>query len=311
MTLIALIVCLALEIFWPHVEEYRRLGWFGQYIGWLRGHFGQKGWWNGAFGVVIVLLVPLLVTGIVQSVLASVWLGLFELIFGIAVLSYCLRFQPLERMVDVYCDAKEAEDESQAQLSVTEIIGESSVAGDGVINDVVRAVLVQSNDRLFSVLFWFFLLGPLGALLCRLSFWLGYESSDQENDFANAARRLQGILSWVPARLLAAGYAVTGSFEGAVHAWREYTFSLSGRDLNSQEQAENFTEVSNQILHQTGMGALRASSLPLDESKTEEQDDDEQLSGCAKIRSAHGLILRTMVAWGLVVALVTLAGWAS
>lgn len=306
MTLIALIVCLSLEIFWPQVEEYRRLDRFGQYTAWLQGRFGQEGWWNGAVGVVMVLLVPLLAAGIIQSVLASVWLGLFELVFGIAVLSYCLRFQPLDRMVDTYCDAKEVEDESQAELSIAEVNGKTSFTDE----DVTRTILVQSNERLFSVLFWFFLLGPLGALLCRLSFWLGYESSDQDNDFANAARRLQGILSWAPARLLAAGYAVTGSFEDAVHAWRECTFSSSERNLDGQEEAESFTEVSNKILYQTGMGALRE-SFSEGESPEGENQITEDKSGCAQIHSAHGLVLRTIVAWGMVVALVTLAGWVS
>jgi membrane protein required for beta-lactamase induction len=306
MTLIALIICLVLEIFWPQVEEYRRLDWFGQYTVWLQGRFGHEGWWNGAAGVVMVLLAPLLAAGIIQSVLASVWLGLFELVFGIFVLTYCLRFQPLDRIVELYCDAKEAEDESQAELSIAEVTGKTSATDE----DVTRTILVQSNERLFSVLFWFFLLGPLGALLCRLSFWLGYESSNQENDFADTARRLQGILSWAPARLLAAGYVITGSFEDAVHAWRECTFSSSERNLDGQEEAESFTEVSNQILYQTGMGALRESIIEGESPESENHNNGDE-SGCAQIQSAHGLVLRTIVAWGMVVALVTLAGWVS
>lgn len=305
MTLIALIICFLLEIFWSSANEYRRYDWFGQYVGWLQARFGRFPWWNGDVGVVSVLLVPLLIAGFIQSLLADVWLGLFELVFGIAVLLYCLRFQALDRMVDEYCDAKEADDEVRAQSVAAKIISQPSSS-----DDVMNAVLIQSNDRLFSVLFWFFLLGPLGALLYRLSFWLSYESSTQEEYFVSSAHRLSGILEWIPARLLVVGYAVTGSFEDAVHAWREYTLVSDEKDLNGQEQTKDFTEVSNQILCQAGLGALRVSSSQVDQTLTEE-DEEKYKSDCTLIRAAHSLVLRTVVAWGLVIALITLAGWAS
>lgn len=303
MTLIALLACLALEMFWQRADEYRRLDWFSQYTNWLLGRQGKASWWDGVAGVVAVLLVPMLVVGTIQSVLACVWLGLLELIFGIVVLVYCLHFQSLDRLVDEYCDARDVEDEARAQSVAAELIGEPSIS-DG---DVVKAVLTQSNERLFSVLLWFVLLGPLGALLCRLSYWLGYERADsvegsqegQEPDFTDAARRLSGILSWAPARLLAVGYAVTGSFEDAVHAWRE----------SPQRTDEDFTEANSQILHQTGLGALRASSLLADQPQTQTERGDEESSGCTLIQAAHGLVLRAIVAWAIVVALVTLAGW--
>lgn len=301
MTLIALLACLALEMFWEKADEYRRHDWFTQYTGWLLGRLKKVSWWDGAAGVVVVLLAPMLIVGIIQSVLACVWLGLFELIFGIAVLIYCLRFQSLDRLVDEYCDARGTEDEVRIESVAIELTGEPSVSND----DVVKAVLVQSNERLFSVLFWFILLGPLGAMLCRLSYWLSHESygvvesdqGEQQSGFIDAARRLSGILLWVPARLLAIGYAVTGSFEDAVHAWRE----------SNQGMDENFIESTNQILYQTGLGALRASSLPVDQSQAE--GDGEKTPDYTLIRAAHGLVLRVIMAWAIVVALVTLAGW--
>lgn len=296
MTLIALLICLAIEMFWQRVDEYRHQDWFAQYAGWLLGRPEKASWWNGAAGVIAVLLAPLLIVGTFQSVLAYVWLGLLELIFGIFVLVYCLRFQVLDRLVEEYCDARDAEDETVIQTVAMELTGGSSISDD----EVVEAILVQSNERLFSVLFWFILLGPLGALLCRLSYWLGYEGSDagegsragQGEGFTEAARRLSGILSWLPARLLAAGYAVTGSFEDAVHAWRESMQDVSG----------DFTQANNQTLYQVGMGALRASS-------SQQIEGEEESSGFALIRSAHALVLRTIVAWGIVIALITLAGW--
>ena len=264
----------------------------------VAGPFEKASWWDGAAGVVVVLLAPMLVVGIIQSMLASVWLGLLELMFGIAVLIYCLRFQSLDRLIDEYCEARGTEDEVRTESIAIELIGESSIFND----DVVKAVLVQSNERLFSVVFWFILLGPLGAVLCRLSYWLGHESSGviegnqrvQESDFIDAARRLSGILLWAPARLLATGYAVTGSFEDAIHAWRE----------SDQSMDENFIESNSQILYQAGLGALRASSLPVDPSQAEGDGEDYTL-----MRAAHGLVLRVIVAWSIVVALVTLAGW--
>ncbi|MCK5091459.1 MAG: regulatory signaling modulator protein AmpE, partial [Gammaproteobacteria bacterium] len=158
MTLIALLTCLALEMFWQRADEYRRLDWLNQYTDWMLGRLEKASWRDGAAGLVTVLLVPMLVVGTAQSVLAGVWLGLLELIFGIVVLIYCLRFQSLDRLVDEYYEARGTEDEVRTESIAIELTGESSISND----DVVKAVLVQSNERLFSVVFWFILLGPLG-----------------------------------------------------------------------------------------------------------------------------------------------------
>ena len=67
------------------------------------------------------------------------------------------------------------------------------------------------------------ILGPVGAWLFRVSdlmrrravFECGRvaESGDEVPGYGDAVQAVHGVLAWIPARLLAVGYALSGSFE--------------------------------------------------------------------------------------------------
>ena len=89
-------------------------------------------------------------------------------------------------------------------------------------------------------------------------------------------------MAWLPARMLALGYALTGHFDGAIQAYRNR--SLEVDLLQSNHEA----------LVTTGMGALRYQRLT------------DEIS-C--IRSARDLVTRSIIIWVAVLALLTLGGW--
>lgn len=69
-------------------------------------------------------------------------------------------------------------------------------------------------ERLFAVLFWFFVLGPVGALMYRLVFL-----STQQND--QFAKRWLWILEWPAVRVLGLSFALTGNFSGCIAHLKE------------------------------------------------------------------------------------------
>ena len=74
---------------------------------------------------------------------------------------------------------------------------------------------MQANNRLFAVIFWFVLIGPLGAWAYRVTDLIRRRavfntSRDQEYSnpaVLNASVMIHGWLAWIPARLTAIGYA--------------------------------------------------------------------------------------------------------
>ena len=80
----------------------------------------------------------------------------------------------------------------------------------------------QAYLRTFSVIFWFVILGPLGAVLYRSCRFMQQSLPEMEDlglDFRTGVNRLLHILDWVPVRVTAFTYALSGNFHAATYAW--------------------------------------------------------------------------------------------
>ncbi len=86
----------------------------------------------------------------------------------------------------------------------------------------IESTLENGNDALFAPLFWFLIAGAPGVLFYRLvntldAMW-GYKTPRYRH-FGWAAARLDDLLNFIPARLTALSYAVTGKFINAMRCW--------------------------------------------------------------------------------------------
>ena len=78
------------------------------------------------------------------------------------------------------------------------------------------------NQRLFALLFWFIILGPIGAVLYRGSLDLQQLSDDDENPLASARDHLAqliDLLDYIPIRLTILIYALAGDFSHCFGFW--------------------------------------------------------------------------------------------
>lgn len=279
MALISIILSLILDRTFRHLHELRELTWFERYTHKLSG-FIKSG--SGWIKLTMVLALPVLAFVVMQFLLFDFFWGIFYLGFSIVTLFYCLGPACLNSDIDAYLDARSLGDEDEA-LHYAAVLTErsASTSPDQQSNDVIRAILSAANERIFSVLFWFVLLGPLGALLYRLTSNIS-KQNEADTSLINAAKLIHASMAWAPARLLAIGYALTGHFDGAVHAYRN-------------RPAEDDISLSNyDVLVNTGLGALY------------QQEITDEISG---IRSARGLVLRSILIWIAMLALLTLGGW--
>ncbi|UCB55442.1 MAG: regulatory signaling modulator protein AmpE [Thiotrichales bacterium] len=278
MALISIIIGLLFDRAFRHLHDLRDLSWFEYYASAVT-RFVRT---NGVVQILAVLSLPLLIIAILQYLLSGFLMELPYLLFSVLVFAYCLGPACLSSDIEFYLDARRLGDEDEAlHYAGTLTERAASTAPDQQTSDVTRAILHVANERIFAVIFWFVILGPAGAILYRLTTNLS-KQEDLNDSLSAVAILFQAVLTWVPTRMLALGYALTGHFDGALQAYRN-------RPYESDLALENYD-----VLVNTGLGALR---------------DQETTDEISSIISARNLVMRSILIWIAVLALLTLGGW--
>lgn len=220
MKFIAIIVAFAIERFFGFVQRWRGTRPFERYCNWVRRGVGDGALWDGPVGVVVILLGPLLFTSWLQGELdEGVAMVFFGVPFAIGILVACIGPQDVGAQLRKYRDAIVRDDAAGAERCAQEMLGSSIPAETRqrhrkIIEYGFRSLL----DWLPGVLFWFLLLGPVGAVLYRLAEVMErcVKRSNEQSDFANSVEVLYGLLAWIPARLTLYAFALTGSLDDAL-----------------------------------------------------------------------------------------------
>jgi len=243
MTFIIVFISLLIERFfnWSHLRQWT---WFNRYRAWLNDRF--SGW---TLDVVMTLyfLPPLVIVFGLNWLLTGWFFSIFKMIFCIAVLLYCLG--PTNFWADVYSTLHELHGGTpvnKLQLANTFHV-HAHEDTSATHTALARAFFIAANERVFAVLFWFVLLGPVGALLYRLMTLSPVPKGKQ-------------LFDWLPVRLLALIFALGGHFTEVMKNWRHGV----GEGLNTN----------NQLLTKCGMAALDPlgkESVPTDEGLLERE----------------------------------------
>jgi cobalamin biosynthesis protein CobD/CbiB len=212
----------------------------------------------------------------------------------------------------------------------------------------ISHALIEAHRHVFGPLFWYILLpGATGPILYRGAQFLA-ERWPSDPDRSGTSERLvvvagspsvsaatrepgpsdtEGVpygwfadqayrwLDWLPVRLAAAGFAVVGNFEDAVYCWRAASAVHTG-------------EAQRRILLMTGSGALGVrladptleadmrgadTVLEADELAASQTSGSFEWTGAdpdaASLRSAVGLVWRSVVLWILLFSMLTIANW--
>ncbi len=159
----------------------------------------------------LTVLVPVLLVIVVLDALRGSLFGLLWIAAAVGLLLYSFGRGDFHALMDryrSYCRSGDLEGawlaaESEWGVVTTGDKPESAVDAHRMIQ---RGLYYMGFQRWFVVVFYFALFGPAGALAYRL-----LQLSRDGAESALVARVLH-VLDWVPARLLAAVFAVTGDF---------------------------------------------------------------------------------------------------
>ncbi len=238
MKFLAIVIALVVVHFTDYAAKFvRRHDFFAGYIEALR----KPAFMRGVTGFTALLVIAALVVALLSKWLLSIAFGLPGFFFAIAVLLICLEKLPKS-------------EEASAET-----------------------LLEQALQRGFSIIFWFAIAGPVGAVLYRLVSRMTVVIVDEE--CTQCAQWVLQWLDWAPARLVAASFALVGHFFSVSQCWLQQAFS--GPEKNQSCMLACF-----ELAYQT------------------EKDDDEAPN--ARFDYMMKLLHRAMVVWLVVLALVVL-----
>ena len=226
MNFLALLLGLGVERALTHFFHLREFRWLDPLFDLVfrRARSATRG--GAAIELALVALLLTAPVGYVSLVLAGELRQVPAFVFAVLVLLFSLGPRDLQQEVEEYCTAAGSGAADDTKRLAREL-GEHEPPADPASHDrdLERAIYVQANNRIFGVVFWFLLLGPAGpagAWLFRVTDLMRRRAvyRDPGGQVLAAARLVHGLLAWLPARLMAAAFALAGSFEGAISGWR-------------------------------------------------------------------------------------------
>jgi membrane protein required for beta-lactamase induction len=306
MSLLGILFSLAIEHYYSAVEKFRIYDWVSSFSDWVKEKFSVTEIWNDTLGVIATILIPMFACALIYGLLSEA-MGLLGFLFSLLVLVYCIGPKRFIHTARLYIDAGEHEDEHSLKSYANELLEtDDSEINNETHQKVCEKLIINTNEGILSIFFWFILLGPMGALMCRMVNVLYTESlqqisdnddnNDNENianeddgktnftEFNSSIRTLYAILLWLPAQITMLTFAITGSFIDSLREWKS---RLSNDYLNPKESEET--------LFRTGMNALQI-------------DPDSHQYEISTVHEVYALCWRSVIVWVTALALLTLAG---
>lgn len=292
MKLIALLLGLSLERIATHLLHLRELRWFDAYFDVGAHRFGDLPKPIAVIVALCVLALPILPVLFISIAFQDVLRDVLYFAFAVIVLLFSLGPRDLATETGELGAALDANDPETADRLAKELLEGPPRGEIASGSELAAGVFVQATNRLFGVVFWFIVFGPVGAWAFRVSDLFRrrvvYEATrgGASPRYSRLVEELHGVLSFVPARLAAVGYALSGSYDHAVDRWRAY----------DSEPGTPFFQDNDAIAAAVGCGALSEARL--------------QGPPADAARGALELVHRTLFIWLTVIALMTLFGWA-
>ncbi|SEQ83090.1 adenosylcobinamide-phosphate synthase [Azotobacter beijerinckii] len=219
---LSLLAGVALDAVLGEPRRFHPLVGFGRLAAALEARFnaaGRGGRLDGLLAWALAVLPPTLLAGLLAQ------LPLVGELLAILALYAALGLRSLGEHARPVLEALQRGDLAAARRGVGRVVSRDTSALDagGVARAASESLLENGSDAVFATLFWFVVAGAPGVVLHRLANTLdamwGYRTPRFER-FGWAAARIDDVLNYVPARLVALTYALLGKTRLALACWR-------------------------------------------------------------------------------------------
>ena len=290
MTIIAILLAFALCHFIRELGRIRKNQWLTAWVGFANDAFGRLPGWGDVLGFLVIIAVPLVVLLLFNGLMHSALGTTGSFLLALVVLIYS--FGPRDLDTDV-ADILASEDEVRRDEQLGELMdGPVPEDEDACRAAAVDAVFQQALRRWFGVIFWFAVLGIVGALLYRMVDWLDSEEPKVSPEQRARFVRLQQIMDWPPAQLMTLSLAIATDFDSVFKAWKRY----------HDELGHGLFEGDNGFLLASGRSVVMAGHATRDGYA-------DQLEGpMINLQLAMDLVWRMLGVWLTVLALLLLVG---
>lgn len=281
MTFLALIVALILMQLYGEKNPVHSDKWFASLQRKCRG-FG----FSPAVSLVIYIVIPVVVVRFILNAIDSWLFGLLWIAGATLILLYSFGRASFDSLTQRYRSYCRSGDFQAAYLYAQEDLGiDPETLNVDSPEDVHEAIQTQllylGYQRWFAVLFYFVLLGPLASLVYRLL------QLSRPTPEGKLAAKVLFYIDWVPTRLLASGFALTGNF-------------LSSRDrlMASLSEAD---QASGSVLLSVGRAAIGGANTG--ESQNQQPFIEIAATETGELRD---LMSRSAGAWLIAISLIVL-----
>ena len=290
MTIIAILIAFALCHFIREVGRMRRHEWIDSWVGFCNDAFNSLPGWKDILGYLVLMIVPLIALSLVGQALTTTLGVVGGFLLALAVLIYS--FGPRDLDTDVAA-VIEAESPESSREKLSELLGQDIPDDETERHALtVEAVFSEALRRWFAVIFWFAVLGVIGAFLYRLVDQLVRGQSGISEEQRQLFRRTQQVMDWPVAQLMTLALAVATDFDSVHKAWKKYHDEL-GHGLF--EGDNGFLLASASVIVLSGHAARDGYADQLDGSMS-----------CLK--QAMDLVWRVLGVWLTLLALLLLVG---
>jgi AmpE protein len=216
MTFIVTLIALLIERFfdWGHLRQWH---WYHAWLRLVIKRFPTLSPYLQLAGAILPVLLLVFCVGL----LIQNWMyGFLSLLLQLVILIYCLG--PKDLWADAFTSINALQGDAQAatdRLKIAFGLPENTDASS-LHRHLLNAIFVEANRRVFAVIFWYAILGIVGALLYRLV-TITVDAQSDSTTIAHGARETENILDWLPTRLLTFLYALGGHFVQVLACWRK------------------------------------------------------------------------------------------
>lgn len=288
MTIISILIAFALCHFIRELGRLRERGWLKNWVDLANRTFSEVPGWNSFGGFLTIMLFPLIGLALVYLLLESALGPAGAFLLALLVLIYTFGPRDLDTEVAAIVRAEEEEERTSAMKQL--LGGEPPEDEEACKSALIDAVFRESLRRWFAVIFWFAVLGIVGALLYRMVDWLNHGDYELSEAQRGLFGRMQKVLDWPAAQLTTLALAIATDFDSVYSAWKQY----------HDEQGHGLFEGDNGFL----LASARCIVLTGHAARDGYAD---QLGGqLASLKQAMDLVWRALGVWLTVLALLLL-----